>query len=179
MDADAALFEELWSFPIPADLAAWLRVVNGAAADVDIRFARTRGLSTESSSSDDYCLIAPKPAYRNSGWPSDLIPVADDGCGNSYGLTPSPTGDQRWWVAFWDRENKHAYEPRGVDAIGYYVASSLWHFLDGSFNHNRPMSDDDDPFEAAMRPRWPFDREIVAAIDPTFAAYDGPKAPWH
>lgn len=85
-DVDGASSQELEDLerrlgPLPAQLAAWLRICRGAAIGPGGFF----GNRPDRPSLDIPAYLALFPEWADKGW----LPVAGDGCGNYYVLLPS------------------------------------------------------------------------------------------
>ncbi|MEU5529395.1 SMI1/KNR4 family protein [Micromonospora chersina] len=134
--------------PIPAALADWLRVCKGEA----IGSGGVYGAWFGRDPNDVAARREDNPSWREQGW----LPVAGDGCGNTYVL--STRGPLTGSIGFIDSS-----EP---DEMAYVVASDLWRFLRFLF-----MAETGDR-------RWPFDQHSVLTADPALAALPGKLMPW-
>lgn len=134
--------------PVPAVLADWLRVCKGEAIGPGGVYGAWFGRDPN----DVAARREDHSSWREQGW----LPVAGDGCGNTYVL--STRGPLTGSIGFIDSS-----EP---DDMAYVVASDLWRFLRFLF-----MAETGDR-------RWPFDQHSVLTADPALAALPGKLMPW-
>lgn len=145
----AALAGTLGVAALPGELAAWLRVCRGEAIGPGGVF----GIRPDDADHDIAATLARRPAWRERGW----LPVAGDGCGNSYVLLTA--GPLTGFVGFVDT----IADPDGLDCL---VASGLWQFLRFLFEREQG------------RTGWPFDQEVVLTQDPDLASAPRGLQPW-
>jgi cell wall assembly regulator SMI1 len=147
-DLELADLERRLGEPIPSVLADWLRVCKGEA----IGPGGVYGARFDRDWLDVAAQRADRPSWREQGW----LPVAGDGCGNTYVL--STRGPLTGSIGFVDSS-----EP---DDMACVVASDLWRFLRFLF-----IAETGDG-------RWPFDQRSVLTADPALAALPNEFMPW-
>lgn len=150
--ADPAEISELSNelgIALPAELVAWLEVCRGEAIGPGGVF----GVRPDRDDCDIAGRLAGQPEWRRRGW----LPVAGDGCGNSYVLLT--TGPLTGFVGLVDT----VADP---DGLAYVVASDLWRFL--RFLFERELGETG----------WPFDQNLVLAEDPDLATAPPELLPW-
>ena len=141
-DADLTELGVCLGFPVPSELAAWLRVCRGSTAGPGGLFGV--GNTADGLNIDSYLTWFPE--WLEEGW----IPVAGDGTGNYYILDASKNGHPVGFV-----------EPsETVSEVQYFVASGLGVFLRELLVHE------------ISRNRWPFDRNYVGRVDPAVLALE-------
>src|SRR5207249_2197636 len=113
--AEIASFEARTGIKIPAELAEWLKLSNGAVVGPGGLF----GVRPERSDMDIEEMYRLYPEWKTKGW----IPIGGDGSGNYY-LTTS------------DTESRYAGHPvffvdthEDPDVSSFIVASNVWSFL--------------------------------------------------
>ncbi|GAA1553450.1 hypothetical protein GCM10009827_087710 [Dactylosporangium maewongense] len=136
-DAEIADLARRLALTLPPPLVAWLRVCRGDVIGPGGVF----GARADRPPIDMEHRRSYHPGFIDRGW----LPVAGDGCGNTYVLITHGPLDGR--VAFIETTT----DP---DRIDYLVASDLWHFL--RFLLAR---------ETGER-GWPFHAAFVQSIDP-------------
>jgi hypothetical protein len=134
---------------LPDDLLAWLRICRGEAIGPGGVF----GARPDGPALDIQARLALYPSWDDHGW----LPVAGDGCGNVYVLIER--GRAAGAVGFIDV----LADPI---AIGYLVASDLWHFL--RFLFARELGERG----------WPFQADAVLSIDPHLSRVPASLLPW-
>lgn len=134
---------------LPEELAAWLRMCNGDTTGPGGLF----GARPDTGFLDIAWHAATYPGWLHLGW----LPVAGDGCGNSYVLLTR--GPLAGCVAFVDAIS----DP---DEITYVAASNLWRFLRFLFEKELGAKG------------WPFASQVVLAADPDLAQVPGDLLPW-
>jgi hypothetical protein len=150
-------FEHLHDVALPEELRSWLRRCNGASVNPG-------GLISLFGNEQGVCLdwyFKEYPAWKKTGW----WPVASDGCGDLYILTseiaiPS-TGTHP--VCFLDQSDFS--QPQ------YAVASGLWKFLRFLLEKEVLLAQGNENY-------WPWDKEVVLAVDPALAECRGVPLPW-
>lgn len=137
--------------PIPDELRAWLRLVNGSIVGPG-------GSCSLKQMEQEYRW---HPEWKTKGW----IKVADDGCGDPYILDTSTTVGDTHPVYFIDHET---YEGEA----DYVVASGLWVFLRFLLMDDKESQD---AFKRGIEQKrfWPFDAGRVLAEDPALGSYKG------
>jgi len=96
------------------------------------------------------------PLWPDKKW----LPVAGDGCGNTYVLIADPSDPLYLSVCFID-----SAEP---DMISYIVASGIWYFIQFLIEK-----------EKGEELHWPFDKEYVSSIDPDMLELEPTLLPWN
>lgn len=141
-DADLTELGVHLGFPVPSELADWLRVCRGSTAGPGGLFGI--GNAVDGLNISGYLTWFPE--WRESGW----IPVAGDGTGNYYILDVGRTGHPVGFV-----------EPsETVSEVQYFVASGLGVFLRELLVHEISSN------------RWPFDRDYVERVDTAVLALE-------
>ena len=150
---------------LPAELAEWVSVCNGAAVNPGGLYSLKDILSHYKSVN---------PSWLAKGW----IPIASDGCGDYYVLNTSvaiPTSGTHpvYFVDQCDYEKP-----------AYVVASGLWHFLKFLLDHeilDQALSPEVSMNATAQNPEtyWPFNKAYVLQRDSELANYQGDAPlPW-
>lgn len=130
------------SFDLPPALIRWLSVCNG-------QLAGPGGLYGSLPQSDHLDIpTVLRPGWRERRW----IPIAGDGCGDTYVLDAGRKHLPTDAVFFVDQSD--------YDALDYVVASDLPTFLRQHLRQE--LADPEDH-------RWPFDPEATLAVDPRLA----------
>ena len=150
-DYDLDAFVQRTGIDLPNELREWLKISNGPCVGP----GGLLGIRPERKALDIELVLDILPSWRTKKW----IPVAGDGCGNSY-ICPSTWGYGTCCpVMFIDTIE-------GVDSPSYVVASSVGHFLIAILER-----------EVGAR-GWPFDRDTVIAADPEMLNVTGVPMPW-
>jgi len=135
-EADLTGLGKHLGFPVPNELADWLRVCRGSTAGPGGLF----GVGNAADGLNMNSHLRWFPGWLDRGW----IPVAGDGTGNYYILDALERGHPVGFV-----------EPsETVSEVQYFVASGLEVFLRELLVHE------------ISRNRWPFDRDYVGRVDP-------------
>ena len=134
--------------PLPADLEAWLHVVNGA----NIGPGGVFGVGVRDKSCSMEEMVAGYPEWRIRQW----WPIAGDGCGNFYVLVPEDGRHSVYFIA----------TIVGPEQLCYAAASSLRPFPWFLFK--------DDLGETT----WPFDKDEVLKHDPDILKCKLAPLPW-
>jgi hypothetical protein len=97
---------------------------------------------------------------------SQWVPVASDGCGNTY-LVDCSDSSTRGFIFFIDSYGDASKKT-------YYVASGLW-----SFMYMMLISESDDSDENDDEDLWPFNDDFVLSIDPDIDKAPSELLPWN
>ncbi len=162
---DIREFETEYGSKLPAELAEWVNMYNGATVNPGGIYGLNDILSLYKSVN---------PSWLAKGW----IPIASDGCGDYYVLDTNifiPTSGTHP-VYFVDQSN--------YDKPAYVVASGLWRFL--KFLLDREILDQALSPEVRMdataqnpESHWPFNKAHVLQVDPEMVDYQGSvPLPW-
>jgi hypothetical protein len=156
--SDVRAVERRYGACLPSTLIDWFSVVNGA-------FCGTQ----QFVALNDYALG--DRDFVGRLW----LPVAADGCGNSYLVDLTRPDPCDYPVFFWDHETD--YDPRtGASVKGYAVASNVWIFsrllLRKELAACGATGSEQEPW------RWPFDRDQTLREDPDLARVTSAPLPW-
>lgn len=135
---------------LPAALVEWLRVCRGDVIGPGGVF----GARPDEPDLDIEHRLTYHPGFLERGW----LPIAGDGCGNTYVLIAH--GPLTGMVGFVETVT----DP---DHIDYLVGSDLWHFL--RFLLAKEVGERG----------WPFREDFVLALDPHLAAAPTQLLPWN
>ncbi len=156
-DADLRAFSERTGIEIPAPLSTWLKLSNGPCVGPGGLF----GIRPARADLDIERCFERYPQWKERAW----IPVAGDGCGNSYVLATAQEFGPGWPVLFIETLPS-PQEPACI------VASDLWRFLvfllEREFFREKGIRDTP----------WPFDRTEVTRRDPEIESYKDVPMPW-
>lgn len=175
-DGVATAFAAKWGHRPPNDLLNLLTEFNGVVGDIG-SIAVLYGIpSGRRSAHTKFASMSRQKSFQTR-WHKTCFPIASDGCGNTFALVPSPIGGS-YWVGFVEGTSEASTIP---DAVDYYCASSLWHFLLGEIWVEAGLPEMFAPAncEAYQDRLWPFNRAFAQRFDPDLCKYDGPLAPWH
>lgn len=136
---------------IPADMANWLRITNGACVGPGGLF----GIRPPRKFLDIERVLKSYPDWQAKKW----LPVAGDGCGNYYVMPTNGEFGNGYPIVFIDTIASQ-------EKPAYIVASDLEHFL--IFLLESELGNG----------TWPFDERAVAAEDPTMTKFTGIPLPW-
>lgn len=150
-DENLRAFEVWLGYSLPEPLREWLRVSNGPFVGPGGAF----GIDTGRKSLEIKTYLDANPQWKDRKW----IPVAGDGCGNSYVLVASGEFGPGLPVIFVET----SADP---DAPSFIAASSLVRLLIFLMESN------------LSKTRWPFDREAVLQRDPEIGSFHGLQLPW-
>jgi hypothetical protein len=137
---------------MPASLRCWLSLCNGYIAGPGVLY----GARPDDADLDLAVAINLWPEWRSRRW----VPIASDGCGNSYLLDVAAGGSLPDVVYFVDC----SADP---SRLAYAVGSSIPRFLTFLLE-----------CELGER-RWPFDSEYFLARDPHATSIDARYMPWN
>lgn len=150
-DEDCRAFELRTGILMPPDLRKWLKMCNGPCVGAGGLY----GLRTAREHLDIELQLGMHPQWQQAKW----IPIAGDGCGNSFVTTTRNDFGVGSPVLFVDCGSS-------PDTPAYIVASSIGHFLVFFLG-----------IEVGKR-GWPFDPDVVTQMDPSITAYTGVALPW-
>lgn len=149
---DCIEFESRTGLSLPTEVRDWLMLSNGPCAGPGGFY----GIRPARQLLDLETVLAQHPSWMAKGW----IPIAGDGCGNTYVIaTKNEFGDGHP-VLFIDSQDSD-------DVPAYIVASGLQHFL--TFILEKELG----------KRGWPFDRAFVISADDRIESFHSVRLPWN